>query len=200
MSDPATLAWYERETPEFIASGRIGQARHLEGFLARLKPGSSILELGCGGGRDTAYMIEHGFLVDATDGAAAMVAKANERFNINTRQMTFDQLDAQERYDAVWAHACLLHLPRADLPPVLSAIFDALKPGGLHYANYKLGDADHRNEGPDPLGRWANLPTPEWLEQRYLEAGFILVESLRYRGNGSDGIQRDWSAITVRKA
>jgi SAM-dependent methyltransferase len=198
MSDAATLAWYEREAPYYTASGSQGQSRHLDGFLARLSPGAAILELGCGGGRDAAYMIEHGFTVDPTDGTAAMVRKANERHNVGARQMRFDELNAHSAYDAIWAHASLLHCPRANLPSVLHAIHTALKHGGLHFANFKLGDAEHPNEGRDPLGRWTNLPSPEWLEELYRDAAFEIITTERYRGNGSDGVQRDWLALTVK--
>lgn len=199
MTDEATLAWYEREAPHYTVSGTQGQSRHLDGFLDRLAPGAHILELGCGGGRDAAYIRDRGFSIDATDGTTAMVRKAKERHNIAARQMRFDELTAMSEYDAVWAHASLLHLPRTALPPVLSAIHRALRPGGLHFANYKLCDHAHPDEGRDLLGRWTNLPSPEWLEEVYREAGFTILASERYPGKGSDGTQRDWLALTLRK-
>ncbi|MEL7190225.1 MAG: class I SAM-dependent methyltransferase [Pseudomonadota bacterium] len=200
MSDDATLIWYERKAPFYTASGAQGCARDLDSFLDRLDPDAYILELGCGGGHDAARMIERGFRVDATDGTAAMVRKANERHDVGARQMRFDELCAQGEYDAVWAHACLLHLPRADLPDALGRIHAALKPGGLHYANFKLGDADHPEEGRDLLGRWTNLPSSDWLKDRYKNAGFQLIDSQTYRGNGSDGVKRDWLAFTAKRA
>lgn len=200
MTDAATLAYYEQAAPHYTASTAAMQVRHLDPFLDRLKAGAKILELGCGAGRDAAHMIERGFAVTATDGTAAMVRKANERFGIEARLMRFDQLDAAEAYDAVWAHASLLHATRKALPPILAAIHRALRPGGWHFANYKLGDADHPNEGRDQLSRWTNLPQPDWLMDRYADAGFTIADTERYRGNGSDGTMRDWLALTVRKS
>jgi len=154
-----------------------------------------VLELGCGGGLDAAHMIERGFAVDATDGVPAMVAKANERFDLGARVMRFDQLDAFEAYDAVWAHACLLHCPRAELPGVLTRIRSALRPGGLHFAMYKLGDG----EGRDLLGRLHNFPDTHWVLDRYGKAGLDLIEHAVFPGEAADGTQRDWIALTVRK-
>ncbi|MEP0190715.1 MAG: class I SAM-dependent methyltransferase [Erythrobacter sp.] len=199
MSDPDTLEYYESKAPFYTASTALDRHRHLDPFLDRLMSGASILELGCGGGRDGAHIMERGFALDATDGATAMARKANERHDIGARVMRFDELEAECEYDAVWAHACLLHLPRADLLPVLIRIHTALKPGGLHFANFKLGDAVHRDEGRDPLGRWTNLPTAQWLVDQYQAAGFELLGEETYHGNGSDGVQRDWFALTVQR-
>lgn len=199
MTDEATLAWYEREAPDYTARGPQGRSHHLDVFLARLAPGSEILELGCGGGRDAAHMLGCGFIVDATDGTAAMVSKARDLRGVPARQMRFDELAAEAAYDAVWAHASLLHLPRAALPGVLVAIHRALRPNCLHFANYKLCDEAHPDEGRDLLGRWTNLPSPEWLEDAYRNAGFTIVERERYPGSGRDGTQRDWLALTVQR-
>ncbi|HCS16501.1 class I SAM-dependent methyltransferase [Qipengyuania flava] len=194
-ADAATIAYYQANAPHYTLSFGQAPSRHLDAFLDRLAPGASVLELGCGAGRDSARIAERGFALDATDGTPAMVHKANERFDIAARVMRFDELDAKETYDAVWAHACLLHVARADLPGVLASVHAALRENGLHFANYKLGIA----EGRDPLGRLTNLPDEEWLEQTYRAAGFAILATQRYRGKGADGIQRDWYALTLRK-
>ena len=194
-ADAATIAYYQANAPHYTLSFGQAPSRHLDAFLDRLAPGASVLELGCGAGRDSARIAERGFTLDATDGTPAMVRKANERFGIAARVMRFDELDAEETYDAVWAHACLLHVARADLPGVLASVHAALRANGLHFANYKLGSA----EGRDPLGRLTNLPDEEWLELTYRAAGFAILATQRYRGKGADGIQRDWYALTLRK-
>lgn len=195
MTDPATIAFYEKSAPRYTMSFAMAHSRDLDSFLDRLGSGARILELGCGGGQDAARMIERGFDVDATDGVAAMVRKANERFAVSARQMRFDELDARETYDAIWAHACLLHVARAKLPDVLTRIHRALRPGGWHYASYKLGDG----EGRCLLGRLHNFPDQEWICQRYADAGFSLVNKHIWEGEGADGTVRDWIAITAKK-
>ncbi len=193
--DPATFDFYQSQAPHFSLSSAISHSRHLDGFLDRLKQGARVLELGCGGGRDAVRIKERGFDLDATDGIPAMVAKANERHDVNARLMPFNQLKARGEYDAIWAHACLLHCPRAELPDVLARVHRALSPGGYHYASYKLGEG----EGRDLLGRLHNFPSSDWLVRTYDEAGFERVDSEVFAGKGSDGTQRDWLALTVRK-
>ena len=193
-ADAATLAFYEAQAPRYTMDSAAGPSRHLDGFLDRLEPGAQILELGCGAGRDAARMTKRGFIVDATDGASAMVHKTQERFNVPARQMRFDELDSTGQYDAVWAHACLLHVGRDALPQVLSSIGKALHPSGWHYASFKLGTG----EGRDLLGRLHNFPDPEWIPRAYLEVGFSIVEAVQYPGKGADGTMRDWIALTCR--
>lgn len=166
--DPATFEFYQSQAPHYSLKSGIGPSRHLDPFLDRLAKQAHILELGCGTGRDAARIQERGFSLDATDGVPAMVAKANERHSVGARLMRFDQLDASDTYDAVWAHACLLHCPRAELPAVLQRIHEALRSGGWHYASFKLGDG----EGRDLLGRLHNFPTAAWLLESYRKASF----------------------------
>lgn len=195
-ADPATIAYYQTSAPRYTLSFGQAPSRHLDRFLDRLSPGARVLELGCGGGRDSARIAERGFALDATDGTPAMVRKANERFDVGARVMRFEELDAEAAYDAVWAHACLIHVARAEFPDILARIRRALVPGGWHFANFKLGDS----EGRDRLGRLHNFPDRAWLAGQYDAAGFSLVAEETYRGEGADGVQRDWIALTTQRA
>ena len=190
-SDARTLAFYAAEAPVYSASGPSGVSRHLDHFLDRLPAGAEILELGCGGGRDAAHMIVRGFAVDPTDGVAEIAAQAEARIGRPVRVMRFGELDAVGRYDAIWASASLLHVPRGDLPGVLARIHRALKPGGLHFASYKGGG----REGRDRFGRYFNYFAREELESVYRD-WLDLTEGL---GGGYDGVQVPWIQITVRR-
>ena len=193
-ADEATIAWYQAQAPHYTFSHAQAPSRHLDAFLDRLDPGAHVLELGCGGGRDAARMIERGFDVDATDGTPARVRKARERFDVPARVMRFNELECDGAYDAVWAHASLLHVPRAGLPQILQRIRRALRPAGWHFASYKLGSG----EGRDRLGRLHNFPDPAWLERTYAAAGFEIDGCESYGESGADGTAREWLALTLR--
>lgn len=200
MSDRATLDYYEREAPRYVVAMAQGSARSLsEGllaaFLPRLDPGARVLELGCGGGRDTMAMLRHGCAVDATDGATAMVRETQALTGQAARVMQFHQLEAVAEYDAVWAHASLHHQPFASLPDVLARIARALKPGGWFFANYKLGSGDAR----DDLGRLYNFPPRVDLLELYRAGGWELADLQDYRAGGMDKVERDWIAVTARR-
>jgi SAM-dependent methyltransferase len=139
----------------------------LQRFLTKLRPGGAILELGCGSGKHSVEMIAAGFAVRPTDGSPEMAAEASRRLGRPVETLRFDELDEHDRYDAVWASACLLHVPKADLGSVLARIWRALKTDGLFYASFKEGKTD----GRDALGRYYNYPSEEWLKECYRAVG-----------------------------
>ena len=194
--DGVTVDFYAACAPAYVASGAGGVSRHLPSFLDLLPPKARILELGCGGGWDAAAMIAQGFDVDPTDGTPEMAKEAEERLSRHVRVMRFDELDAVAAYDAIWANASLLHVPRNLLPQILCRVFKALKPGGLHFASYKAGGA----EGRDQYGRYFNYLSPQDVTGAYGQSGPWEVLSLdEYRGSGYDGKQGPWVALTVRR-
>lgn len=164
--DHDTLQFY-RDNAEAYAGWSKAPSTRLAGFLALLRPGGAILELGCGAGNHSAVMLADGFSVRATDGSPEMAAAASRRLNHPVEVMLFDQLDETGAYDGVWASACLLHVPRNELAGILSRIHGALKPNGVFYASYKMGQGD----GRDSLGRYYNYPSPEWLKATYDVSG-----------------------------
>lgn len=194
--DDATLSFYAKEAPLYTASGLGGISRHLEGFLAQLKPGAEILELGCGGGLDAAFMIAQGFVVYPTDGTPEIAAKASERLQRTVRVMRFDELDEVERYDAVYASASLLHVPLAALSGILARTHRALRPGGTHFASYKAGGT----AGRDRSGRYFNYLSPDQAEQLYQAAApWADVRIKEAMGGGYDGVQGPWLQVTAAK-
>ena len=164
--DEETLGFYRRNAE--VYAGRVkAPSSQLRGFLMLLPPGGSILELGCGAGNHCAEMMAAGFSVRATDGSPEMAEVASRRLGRAVDTMRFDQLDADEAFDGVWASACLLHVPRDELTGILRRIRRALRREGIFYASFKLG----ASEGRDSLGRYYNYPSPEWLEGIYAASG-----------------------------
>lgn len=195
--DKKTLEFYSGAAESYLAARPDTISRHLRDFLKRLPPRASILELGCGAGRDSEAMIAAGFQVDPTDGVPEIAHIASQRLRRDVRVMRFDELSASNQYDAVWANASLLHVARKDLPGVLGLIFQALKPGGLHFASFKAGET----EGRDERDRFYNyLTRPEMLSLYERSAAWENVATVEYIGGDGFEVKEDpWLAITVRK-
>lgn len=194
--DEATLAFYAREAPVYAASGPGGASRHLAAFLDALPPGARILELGCGGGRDAEAMLARGFDVDPTDAVAEIAAQAEARIGRPVRILRFGDLDAEAAYDAVWAHASLLHAPWDALPDVLARIHRALRPGGRHFASYKTGEGGAR----DGFGRYFSYPSEADLLAAYRTAApWTRLTSESYTSTGYDNRRGPWAAVRASR-
>jgi SAM-dependent methyltransferase len=165
--DEDTLRFYRDNASAYAGREITSRQARLTAFLALLRPNATILELGCGAGGDTAEMLARGFDVLPTDGSPEMAEVASRRLGRPVGTLLFHDLDEVEAYDGVWANACLLHVPRDELAPILKRIWRALKPGGAFYASFKAGDA----EGRDTLNRYYNYPSPDWLRETYASAG-----------------------------
>jgi SAM-dependent methyltransferase len=165
--------------------------RPIDGRLYRL------LEFGCGGGRDAEAMIRRGFVVDATDGTLKIARMVEGRIKQSVSVMRFDQLDAIETYDAVWAHASLLHVPRVGLRKVLRLTHRAHRPGGLHFGSFKERGVD----GRDCFGRYFNFfDMPTLLATYHSAASWEIVVTEQYTGNGvMNSGAAPWIAVIVRK-
>ena len=111
-------------------------------FLGYLKPGARILDFGCGSGRDTAYFREKGLTVDAADGSSEMCRLASEYLQTPVACMEFNELDAEDLYDGIWASASIMHLEYEKLKEVFPKMIRALKKNGILYVNFKYGDKD----------------------------------------------------------
>ncbi len=110
--------------------------------------------------------------------------------------MRFEELNASAEYDAVWANATLLHVPRTGLPSVLAKIRSALKPGGFHHATYKAGG----QEGRDSHGRYFNSLSRDEVVDMYDRSGEGEILSVtEHIGGGFEGTQGPWVAILARR-
>eukprot|EP01133_Synstelium_polycarpum_P027702 gene27702-33484_t len=104
-NDPETLAFYADEAVRYANQSQARAFDHLDAYLALLSPGARILELGCGGGDDTAHMLARGFDVVPTDGSPEIAAEAQKRLGIAVDVLQFEHIAADNAYDGVWASA-----------------------------------------------------------------------------------------------
>jgi SAM-dependent methyltransferase len=191
--DEETLQFY-RSNAEAYARREIAAHTRLMRFLALLAPGAAVLELGCGAA--SAEMLAKGFEVRPTDGSPEMAREASQRLGRPVETLLFHHLDEVAAYDAVWANACLLHVPRQELAHILALIRRALRPDGYFYASYKTGDAD----GRDALNRYYNYPSPDWLRASYANAGDWSSLSIETgEVTGFDGKRAQMLFVTARK-
>ena len=140
LSMNSTLKYYNENASTFVSGTQAVDFHDAEDlFLSFLKPGSSILDFGCGSGRDTRYFLEKGYEVTATDGSERLCALASDFCGIPVRKLLFQELEDRDTYDGIWACASILHAGRAEQPDIYRRMIRALKAGGILYTSYKYG-------------------------------------------------------------
>lgn len=143
-----TLLYYDQNVSTFIRETRDVDFSDIQNlFLSKLERGALILDFGCGSGRDMKYFSDRGYTVEAVDGSAEMCHAASQYTGIEVKQMLFQELDAHEKYDGIWACASILHLTRNELKTVLKKIFLALKKEGVAYLSFKYGTFEGERNG-----------------------------------------------------
>lgn len=143
-----TMTYYQRNAQTFFdATVGVDMSSLYAPFLSQVVPGGRVLDAGCGSGRDAKAFNALGYQVEAFDASAEMVELAAAYSGLPVRQMTFNMLEAEERYDGIWCCASLLHLPQAELPEAMRRLAHSLKPGGVWYLSFKYGAGEREKEG-----------------------------------------------------
>ena len=143
-----TIDYYDKNAKSFADStADIEFSEMQDSFLSNLKEGASILDFGCGSGRDTRYFLKKGYKVTALDGSAELCRIAEEKTGVPVIQMDFNGFDEKDKYDGIWACSSILHLPKQELKQVLVHMEQALHIGGIIYTSFKYGEFEGMRNG-----------------------------------------------------
>ena len=143
-----TIDYYEQNAKSFIEGTLnvdFAEIQHI--FLKLLPEKATILDFGCGSGRDTKHFLEQGYSVDAIDGSLELCRAASDYTGIKVKHMYFHELDDYEKYDGIWACASVLHLEKKELPEVLRKMSAATKKNGIIYLSFKYGNFEGERNG-----------------------------------------------------
>jgi SAM-dependent methyltransferase len=139
------VAWYEDDADRRDKLAKYPwKLAERAAFLSQLQAAGAarLLEIGAGTGQDSEFFASNGLDVVASDMSPAMVARCRAK-GLDARLMDFSDPDLEPgSFDAVYAMNCLLHVPNAELPAVLTAIARVLRPGGLFFVGVYGGRAE----------------------------------------------------------
>ena len=191
-----TLDYYNHNAASYVENTRQADIHLLqEKFLALLNEGNTILDFGCGSGRDTKNFLEKGYCVIATDGSEECVRLARAYTGIEVREMLFQELRDMQTYDGIWACSSILHLPKEELLSVFQKMCNALKMSGVIYTSFKYG----RFEG-ERNGRFFTDFTEESFRNFIKEVPGLIVEEYWITGDvRPERGEEKWLNIILRK-
>src|ERR1700682_4245512 len=188
-----TLEHYNQRAEKFWEGTRDHNvSQNIEALLCNIEgePPFTILDFGCGPGRDLKVFAEQGAIAIGWEGAERLAAMARAHSGCEVWQQDFLELELPEKYfDGVFANAALFHVPSQELPRVLLELHATLKPGGVLFSSNPRG----RNEEGWNHGRYGAYHDLDAWSDQLSAAGFREVDHY-YRPAGLPREQQPWLA------
>jgi 2-polyprenyl-3-methyl-5-hydroxy-6-metoxy-1,4-benzoquinol methylase len=176
--DPRTAQFYAANAADlarrYIAAGS-APARH---FAIAFTPGSRILDIGCGSGRDLQALLDAGYDATGIDATQEMLRQAKANYPTLATRLTRDTLPnlasvTDAAYDGILCWAVLMHLPEEFLFDTVFNLRRILKPGGRLLISTPLdGPTTDPDTHRDSDGRLFNGVTPENFHFLLEKVGF----------------------------
>lgn len=194
-----TLAYYNAHADDFEAGTRDHDVRQNMAALLQFIEGPSpftILDFGCGPGRDLKAFSALGHHVVGLEGAVRFAEMARASTGCEVWQQDFLALDLPaHHFDGVFANASLFHVPGPALPRVLAQLHATLKARGVLFSSNPRG---HNVEGWSGERYGAYHDLAHW-RHHMTAAGFTELMHF-FRPPGLPLEQQPWLASVWRKA
>ena len=192
-----TLDHYDQRADDF----REGTRRHdvsqnINALLQHIEgqPPFTILDFGCGPGRDLKSFADRGHIAIGLEGSAKFAEMAREHGHRVWKQDFLELELPDSKFDGIFANASLFHVPSQELPRVLGELRATLKPRGVLFSSNPHGKND---EGWN-RGRYGAYHDFDAWKKFMLDAGFLEMTHY-YRPDGLPREQQPWLASLWRR-
>ncbi len=163
-------------------------------FAEKLKPGATILDVGCGSGRDLLWFKKRGFEVVGFERSPGLAGLARKNVGCEVIEGDFETYDfSRLSVDAIMLVGALVHLPHSKVPGVLNSISRALKDDGNILLSLKKG-AGNRS---DPHGRLFYLWNDGELRDMFKDLGLDVIDY--FQQSSTIGTDEVWIGYVLKK-
>jgi SAM-dependent methyltransferase len=169
-------------------------------FSGYLVGASTVLDAGCGHGRDIKSLAEKGFRVIGIDYSEAMLEQARKLLpSGDFRQMDLRHLEFPDAsFDAVWAAASIHHIKAEDVASVIQDFRRILRPNGIFFVGVREGKGTEMVEYVEGARRFFNYYDMDSLKALLTRHGFEILDTYS-KPDGSGQLPGNWLSMIARK-
>ena len=161
----------------FERTNRVDPSPILTPLLRHLQPGSAILDIGCGSGRDLKWFKAKGFDPAGLERSPSLAVMASDHSNCPVSIADLFDYQPPNHFDCILLIGTLVHLPKPELPRALRKIMRMLKPDGIMYMSMKAWGGSEMSED----GRVFQLWSDSELRREFSRLGLEVLEHSRSR-------------------
>ncbi len=198
--DPSSIKYYEQNAARLAPEYHSAEVTGIHTLLSRWLPiGGEVLEIGCGAGRDAAFMSSLGCKVVATDASESMLSYSHDYLERVSESNSVSLLPAafplpighsllSVKFDAVVSMAVLMHIPDNELFDFAFQVRTMLRGKGLFICSFCIGRETSENDTRLFVSR-----EPAQVQLFFERIGFRLL----FAEENKDGMGRDilWTTL-----
>jgi len=196
----STKSYYNLNSSKYANESNIVDfSRLYERLHTYTNKAHTILDIGCGSGRDASFFAKQGKIITAIDYSDNMIKEAiklNGYDNIKYITSDITSYKTSQSFDLIWANASLLHLDRSSLGDVLLKIATMMSDNGCFYASYKECVTDDIS-AEDSNGRFFAYYTADMLKDIYMQNNLRVCEV--FITNDSVGRSTKWINVIASR-
>ncbi|BBB98082.1 MULTISPECIES: class I SAM-dependent methyltransferase [Bradyrhizobium] len=150
--DRATLAAYDKDAAAFAQDWHDQPAPvDLHDIVTRFFiKGGATADIGCGSGREVAWLNAHGFPAEGYDASEGLLTEARARYpTLRFARAELPDLSgiAAGSFDNVLCETVIMHLDHALIVPSVRRMLELVKPGGVLYLSWRVTAGDDARDG-----------------------------------------------------
>ena len=168
-----TIEYYNQNASEYFSNTvnvNFDQLRRK--FVSYLPENATIIDIGCGSGRDVKAFCEMGYQAIGLDASEELAAEARKQLDVEVVAGDMTKWKAQKPFDGIWCCAALLHLHEEEADCFFQNLRFNLKPGGVLFLSVKEGILS----GFDEKGRYMQNYTEQELQAKLEAVGLEIIE------------------------
>ncbi|MEA3468493.1 MAG: class I SAM-dependent methyltransferase [Thermodesulfobacteriota bacterium] len=163
--------FYEKNHHNYFDSTfRIDSNNFLSPLANHLNIGDSILDIGCGSGRDLLWGVQQGYKAVGFEQSPGLAKLARKHSLCTVIEGDFTSYDFSKlRFTALIFVGSLVHLSKEKLPIILKSTCRALVPGGLLFITMKEGDGFSQSDDGRVFTLWSQKDLEQVFANQHLQ-------------------------------